>query len=185
MNKPEMYDTTPACASETEPLITGGHRCTIQHVAEVKSKSGMAMLVIEFDTDIYDSQPCYFAGLYLTDPRFQTLWPGSKWLLIDERAKDTAGESFGIRNLKQFIGAVEESNPDFRVSWGKNFCSCFKGKKVGIVFGREEYLNSCGYVRQAVAARYFRSIEGVEEAPVPRFRPLSVKNAQRRHSCCS
>ena len=41
--------------------------------------------------------------------------------------------------LKAFLENIEKSNSGFSIVWGNGFCDALKGKKIGGVFGREEY----------------------------------------------
>ena len=86
----------------------------------------------------------------------------------------TDGE-YGPSNLKRFITAVEDSNPGFSVTWGKQFASCLQDNKIGVVFREEEYTKEDHTVGMAVKPLRFcdyakaadQAIPKRKEAPAP------------------
>ena len=175
MNKPKNYENTQAGGDFT-PIELGGHILEIKQVEEVWSRSGKPMIKIFFDFAREDKQSGYFAEQYKNDIRPERKWPtaGTAYVLTEDSDGNCS------RGFKTFTTSVERSNSGFAVQWGNAFCACFKGKKVGAVFGvvQNEYK---GKVTNQHRLRWFRSTDGVMnvEIPEPRLLPQSaVANAQ-------
>jgi hypothetical protein len=73
--------------------------------------------------------------------------------------------------LKAFITSVENSNNGFSYDWNKEVDQ-LKGKKVGLVFGLEEYTNSDGETKTIAKLNQFRSIDKVMDAKIPKVKLL-------------
>lgn len=162
MIKPKDFDEVQAYGQYT-PLEVGGHICRIMSIEETKSKAGRDMIVIYIDTDTTDKQPCYFSEQYKNDSREQKRWGigGTiRQLVYDSDNKTNRG-------FKTFIEMVENSNQGFKVQWGNNFTGCFKGKLVGGVFGREEYIDSYGNNKFSVKLFNFRTVEDIKNGVEP------------------
>ena len=127
MQKPQNYESIKV--GDFTPIAPGGHLCVIKQVKEEKSKNGLDMLVISLDTDKTDAQPNYFTEQFKNDIRPDKKWGCVMYLVVDNSTE------YGPENLKRFNTSVEESNTGFSVKWGDNYASCFKEKKVGVVFG--------------------------------------------------
>ena len=121
------------------------------------------MIVILLDTDKTDKQPHYFKDKFDNNPNISKKWPNGA--IIRQLVLDADGKT--NRGFKTFIEMVEKSNQGFKVQWGEKFSSGFKGKLVGVVFGREEYLDSYGQSKFATKALNFRTIEDVKKGIEP------------------
>lgn len=169
MIKPNDFDKVQAYTGFT-PLTPGGHICSIVGVKEVKSQQGKDMIVICLDTDKTDKQPNYFNEAYKNDTRNPKKWNNNA--IVRQLVYDADGNT--NKGFKTFIEMVEKSNNGFKVQWGDNFCNCFKGKLVGGVFGREEYLNNYGESKFAVKFQSFRTIEDIKNGvEVPKDKLLN------------
>ena len=73
--------------------------------------------------------------------------------------------------LKSFITSVEKSNPNFTFDWNKEV-SQLNGKKVGLVFGLEEYQNDKGETKTATKLTQFRSIDKIDSVKIPKVKLL-------------
>lgn len=164
MQKPQNYESINV--GDFTPITPGGHLCIIKQVKEEKSKSGLDMLVISLDTDRTDAQPNYFTEQFKNDIRPDKKWGCVMYLVVDNSTE------YGSANLKKFCTSVEESNVGFSTVWGDKFENCFKGKKVGVVFGREQYLNASGEVKWSTKPKYFRSTNTVLSAEIPKEKLL-------------
>lgn len=154
MQKPKDYDQTEIKKGFT-PLTPGGHKCVLLSVEETQSRNtGMEMIKVEVDTDMNDSQPGYYKDLQFN---------ATKWLVTDGRSEH------GTENLKSFITAVETSNPGYRVIWGAKAAweAQFRGKKIGCVFGEEEYYNDAKELKTSVKPRYFCTYDEADQQKVP------------------
>lgn len=161
MQKPSNYSEIQVTGEYT-PIEAGGHKCVIKAVKEEKSKTaGLDMLVISLDTDKDDKQPNYFTEAYKKDTRDNKKWGCVMYLVVDDSTE------YGPKNLKTLCTSVEKSNPGFTVQWGDGFANCFKDKKVGVVFGREQYLNNSNEVKWSTKPKWFRSTDGIYDVNVP------------------
>ncbi|MDY2725804.1 MAG: hypothetical protein SOV36_03175 [Anaerostipes faecalis] len=171
MNKPNDYDKVQPYG-EFMPLELGGHILVIKGVEETKSRAGMDMLMIYLDTAPEDRQPNYYKKQFADDIR-----PNKKWgCIVYQLVYD--GDGATNRGLKTFHTCVEKSNPGFSVNWGPGYADCFKGKKIGGVFGREEYLNQKNDRKFATKCFYFRSVEKIQsgvDVPEDRLLPTSIE----------
>lgn len=164
MIKPNDFDTAQGFSS-FEQLEVGGHICRIMNVEETKTKNGgKDMVVIYLDTDKTDKQPEYYTKQYQSNTKEGKKWSNNaicRQLVLD-------ADGFTNRRFKSFTDCVEGSNNGFKVQWGENFCKCLKGKLVGGVFGREEYLNqSTGESKFAVKFQNFRTVEMIKKGVEP------------------
>lgn len=159
--KPTNYDNTPA-SSGYEPPELGGHKMVIKQVSEKQSKTGKPMIVVLFDFAEDDKQPGYFSEQFANDIRPDKKWPNQATQYI--LTEDNEGKC--NRSFKTFTTCVEHSNAGFSVQWGDKFCQCFKGKKIGGVFGEQmDYYN--GEEKKKRVLRWFVSLDKVADAAVP------------------
>ena len=166
MNKPQGFDDIQLGVA----LTPGGHKCVIKRVEETQSQSGKDMLVIYFDTSAEDTQPGFFSTQFANaqkNPKKDPVWRGKSYLV-------TEGE-YGPANLKRFTTAVEDSNEGFQVAWGNAFASCFKEKKVGIIFRMEEYTTDTGEIRASVKPFRFCNYSKAFEQDVPARKNLPAQ----------
>lgn len=161
MQKPNNYDETQA-GGEYTPVELGGHKLVIKRVSEKQSKTGKPMIVVLFDFADDDKQPRYFSEQFANDIRPDKKWPNQATQYI--LTEDADGKC--TRNFKTFTTCVEHSNAGFSVQWGDKFCQCFKGKKIGGVFGEQmDYYN--GEEKKKRVLRWFVSLDKVADAAVP------------------
>jgi hypothetical protein len=158
MLMPKDFNETQGFTGFT-PLEAGGHICKIMKVEEVKSKAGRDMIVIYLDTDRTDKQPNYFSEAYKNDKREPKKWNNNA--IVRQLVLDAEGAT--NRGFKTFIDMVEQSNNGFKVVWGEKFAECFKGKLVGTVFGKEEYLDNYGNSKFATKFQVFRTVEDIKK----------------------
>ena len=161
MQKPNNYDETQA-GGEFTPVELGGHKLVIKQVNETKSKTGKDMIVVLFDFAEDDKQPGYFMEQFQNDIRPDKKWPNqaTQYMLTED------AEGKCTRNFKTFTTCAEHSNAGFSVQWGDKFCQCFKGKKIGGVFGEQmDYYN--GEEKKKRVLRWFVSLDKVADATIP------------------
>lgn len=165
--KPSNYDEIQV-NQEFERLELGGHKGIIKSVEEYTSTiSGNTSLKVEVDTATDDKQPNYFQKQYDENTNADKRWSssGTKYVSLKQDEKC-------IKMLKAFITSVENSNNGFTYDWNKDVDQ-LKGKKVGLVFGLEEYENDKGETKTATKLTQFRSIDKVDNAKIPNVRLLS------------
>lgn len=172
MNKPAGYEEAQVLGEFT-PIELGGHKLVIMQVEEITASNGNQFLKVSFDTAKDDTQPNYFGNAYKQDSRDSKKWSGVTTVFPTDKFGKTS------RAFKTFCTAVEKSNAGFKMVWGDMFCASLKGKKIGGVFGEEDYLNSMNEVKTARKLFWFRSIDGVMEAEIPAKRELSDDDKDR------
>lgn len=166
LKKPSNYDEVQV-NQDFERLELGGHKGIIIKVEEYKSDfSGKTSLKIYVDTAKDDSQPDYFKTQYENDTRADKKYPNGaiKYVPLGE-------EENQVKMLKAFITAIENSNTNFAYNWEKEVDQ-LKGKKVGLVFGLEEYQKQDGSIGTATKLNQFRSIDKVDNVKIPKVKLL-------------
>lgn len=154
MEKPRDFDTAKAWG-EYEPLPAGGYVCEIIGVDEALSKTGKKMIKIALD--IFEGEhKGRFMDVYKNDTRDFKKWPASA--VVHQLVEDNDGNTHG--RFKQFTDCTIESNKGFEIKWGKEFGSCFKGKLIGAVFGKEQYEGEGG-LKWSTKPRFFRTVEEI------------------------
>ena len=165
--KPSNYDEIQV-NQEFERLELGGHKGIIKSVEEYTSTiSGNTSLKVEVDTANDDKQPNYFQKQYDENTNTDKRWSSSGTKYVSLKQDDNC-----IKMLKAFITSVENSNTNFTYDWNKDVDQ-LKGKKVGLVFGLEEYENDKGETKTATKLTQFRSIDKVDNAKIPNVRLLN------------
>ena len=163
--KPKAYDEINI-NEEYEKISLGGHKGIIIKAEEYTSDfSGKKSLKVYVDTAKDDKQPEYFKKQYENDTRIDRKYPNGaiKYVPIGE-------EENQIKMLKSFITAYENSN-NCQFDWNKDW-EQLKGKKIGLVFGQEEYTSQDGTTKLATKLNQFRSIDKVDNAKIPKVKLL-------------
>ena len=164
--KPKTYDEI-SINEDFERLELGGHKGIIIKVEEYTSDfSGKTSLKVYVDTASDDKQPEYFKKQYENDTRIDRKYPNGaiKYVPIGE-------EENQIKMLKSFLTCVENSNTNYTYDWNKEVDQ-LKGKKIGIVFGMEEYENQAGELKTVNKLREFRSIDKIDNIKIPKVKLL-------------
>ena len=164
--KPKAYDEINI-NEEFEKLELGGHKGIIIKAEEYTSDfSGKKSLKVYVDTASDDKQPGYFKKQYENDTRIDRKYPNGaiKYVPIGE-------EENQIKMLKSFLTCVENSNTNYTYDWNKEVDQ-LKGKKIGIVFGQEEYISQDGTTKLATKLNQFRSIDKVDNVQIPKVKLL-------------
>ena len=165
--KPSNYDEIQV-NQEFEKLELGGHKGIIKNIMEYTSAiSGNTSLKVEVDTSSDDKQPNYFQKQFDENTNMDKKWSNSGTKYVSLKQDENC-----IKMLKAFITSVENSNPNFVYDWNKEVDQ-LKGKKVGLVFGLEEYQNDKGETKTITKLTQFRSIDKVDNAKIPNVRLLN------------
>lgn len=166
IKKPNNYDNVQVNEDYT-PISLGAHKGIIMGVEEYTSPmTNNTSLKVSVDTDKDDTQPGYFAEQYKSDTR-----PDKKWSNSAIKYVSLGEEENQVKMLKGFLTAVENSNNGFKYDWNKEV-SQLKGKKVGIVFGLEEYQNQQGETKTRSRLTQFRSIDKMDNIKIPKVKLL-------------
>ena len=163
--KPKAYDEINI-NEEFEKLELGGHKGIIIKAEEYTSDfSGKKSLKVYVDTASDDKQPEYFKKQYENDTRIDRKYPNGaiKYVPLGE-------EENQVKMLKSFITAYENSN-GCQFDWNKDW-EQLKGKKIGIIFGQEEYTSQDGTTKLATKLNQFRSIDKVDNVKIPKVKKL-------------
>ena len=167
LNKAKNYDEIQVNEDFT-PLELGGHKGIIKNVEEYKSEfSGNTSLKVEVDTDKTDKQPNYYQEQFDKDDRDNKKWPTGATKYVSLKDDENC-----VKMLKAFITAVENSNVNFKYDWSKDTNQLI-GKKVGLVFGWEEYKNDKDEIKLATKLTQFRSIDKVDNVKIPKVKLLN------------
>ena len=167
LKKPENYDNIEVNLEFTS-ISLGGHKGIILGVEEYTSPiSGNTSLKVSVDTSKDDVQPDYFAEQYKSDTRPEKKWSNSAIKYVSLKEDENC-----VRMLKGFITSVENSNNGFVYDWNKEVDQ-LKGKKVGLVFGLEEYTNNDGETKTITKLNQFRSIDKINEVKIPKVKLLN------------
>ena len=164
--KPKAYDEINI-NEEFEKLELGGHKGIIIKAEEYTSDfSGKKSLKVYVDTASDDKQPEYFKKQYENDTRIDRKYPNGaiKYVPLGE-------EENQIKMLKSFLTCVENSNTNYTYDWNKEVDQ-LKGKKIGLVFGQEEYTSQDGTTKLATKLNQFRSIDKVDNIKIPKVKLL-------------
>ena len=164
--KPKTYDEI-SINEDFEILELGGHKGIIIKAEEYTSDfSGKKSLKVYVDTASDDKQPEYFKKQYENDTRIDRKYPNGaiKYVPLGE-------EENQIKMLKSFLTCVENSNTNYTYDWNKEVDQ-LKGKKIGIVFGQEEYISQDGTTKLATKLNQFRSIDKVDNVQIPKIKLL-------------
>ena len=166
IKKPSNWDAVEVTEFDFTPIELGGHKGIIMEAEEYTSpQSGKTSLKVSVDTAKDDKQPEYFAEQYKNDTRIDRKYPNGaiKYIPLGE-------EENQVKMLKAFITSYENSN-SCKFDWNKDWVQ-LKGKKIGLVFGMEEYLNQEGKLKTVNKLREFRSIDKVDNIKIPKVKLL-------------
>ena len=166
IKKPSNYDNVEIMEFDFTPIELGGHKGIIMKAEEyTSSQSGKTSLKVCVDTDKDDKQPEYFREQYKNDTRIDKRWSNSaiKYISLGE-------EENQVKMLKAFITAYENSN-NCQFDWNKDW-EQLKDKKIGLVFGMEEYESQDGSLKINNKLREFRSIDKVDNVKIPKVKKL-------------
>lgn len=167
LKKPSNYDEIEVNEREYTPIELGGHKGIILNAVEYTSPiSNNTSLKISIDTANDDKQPNYFMEQFKNDTRADKKWSNSAIKYVSLKDDENC-----VRMLKSFITAVENSNPGFTYDWNKEV-EQLKNKKVGLVFGLEEYQNQDGETKTIAKMNQFRSVDKVDNVKIPKVRKL-------------
>lgn len=166
IKKPSNYDNVEVMEFDYTPIELGGHKGIIMKAEEYTSpQSGKTSLKVCIDTAKDDKQPEYFKEQYKNDNRIDKRWSNSaiKYISLGE-------EENQVKMLKAFITAYENSN-NCQFDWNKNW-EQLTGKKIGLVFGMEEYESQDGSLKTNNKLREFRSIDKIDNVKIPKVKKL-------------
>lgn len=164
LKKPSIYDELQMNEDFT-PIEVGGHKGIILGIQEYKNEeTGNTSLKVIVDTDKTDKQPSYFKDLFESDTRSEKKWSNQAIKYVSLKDDENC-----VKMLKAFITAVENSNSNFTYDWDKDIDQ-LKNKKVGLVFGLEEYQKQQGEIKVITKLNQFRSIDKIDNVKIPKVK---------------
>lgn len=173
LSRPADWDTTQAATGEGEQLPPGGHICQIVSASAVESKGGKPMLVIELEIaegSTYDG--IYHRKFEARQKNIGQYGNAHAWPCV---YRQLTQKNDGSTNpfYKGLMESVEASNPGY--VW--NFdVGTLKNKRVGFVFGEEEFQTTDGRIVVSVKPMYARSVEAIQKGvDVPERKKLNDK----------
>lgn len=173
------YDKVQAYDGDFETLPLGGHICIIKGT-KIETYDWGEMLVLALDIDEGEHKGFYqrqYDRRKADKP--DAKWPGTYRQGIpkdDNSDKDNKTKGF----FKGMITCIEKSNPGYTWNWDERTLA---GKKIGGIFGQEEFETQTGEVKLATKCFYLRSVDairkGVEVPPVKRLKkePKDISGA--------
>ena len=165
IRKPKNYDEIQVNDNEFKSLELGGHKCVIMKAEEyINPETEKHSLKIYLDTSKDDRQPEFFSNLYRNDTRPDKKWDNSAIIYLPLGEEETQ-----VRMFKAGITAIEKSN-NFKWNFNENE---LVNKRVGCVFGLEEYRSQEGKIRVKTKVRRLRSIDKVGEILIPDVKLLN------------
>lgn len=159
----------------TEKVEVGGHICKVVGVETsqyTSKKDGTAynQLNVKFDLEAPDKQAGFYGKKFAEDAKKDALtakWKGCYRLTIPE----ANSADFIKSNWKAFLTSIEKSNPGVVIDGEKGFEeTILVGKLFGGIFGLEEFTLPDGKTITFSRLRFARSVENIEEAPIPKVR---------------
>ena len=166
IKKPSNWDAVEVMEFDYSPIELGGHKGIIMKAEEYTNpQSGKTSLKVSVDTAKDDKQPEYFREQYKNDVRIDRKWSNSaiKYIPLGE-------EENQVKILKAFITAYENSN-NCQFDWNKDWDQ-LTSKKIGLVFGAEEYESQSGELKTVNKLREFRSIDKIDNIKIPKVKKL-------------
>ena len=170
------WDTTRAATGEVERIAPGGYICYIRgaRVETITTRRGESeRIAISLEicegpyTGFFQKR---FDEMHNSNTNGETRWP----CVFTQFLLDRDGNASPY--FKGTIQAIVESNPGYNWNWDEK---TLNGKRVGVIFGEEEFMGSDGQVRTTVRPRWFRSADKVRagDYKIPEKRGLRQEQA--------
>lgn len=168
------YESAPAYDGDFETLPLGGHVLTIKGT-KIENYDWGDVLILAID--IAEGEHVGFYQRQYDRKRATDAvakWPGTFRQTIpsgDGSEKDNKSKGW----FKGMITAIEKSNQGYTWNWDERTLA---GKKVGGVFGQEEYLANDGSVKLATKCVQVRSLDAIRKGvDVPPIKKLKAGSA--------
>lgn len=176
MNRIDGYEQAEAYTGEWKSLPAGKYVCVIRSAKDAEYRSGKRHLALVLD--IAEGE---FKGYFERDfeARNKRNGVGTKW---SNNAVFRQGyEGNQLPYFKGLITSIEKSNRGYSweaSGWDEN---TLKGKKIGALFGREQFETPDGQLKWATKVTAIRSIDALEKCEIPADKPL-VDNGTRAYN---
>ncbi len=168
-------DVQPKTYGSYEKLPAGGHICTILS-ARSEERKGVEYIVLSIDIREGSKYDGFYKAMYERICAKQSMyadkaptWPCEFWSSPEDR--DNPGSLSPY--FKGLITAIEQSNPGFTFDWNHPDERSLRGKRVGFVFGEEEYIHpATNEVRTSIKPRWHVSADKALDEPAPEIKKL-------------
>ena len=126
-------------SGEFDVLDPGGYVCEIKNAEVLPTRSGGERLVLYIDITEGDRKGFYTAQ-YKSDTREDKKWRGvyNVFLPLDDGSEQ---DTWAKNRMNNLVGCIEDGNPGYHWDWDEKK---LKGKKVALVFRKEEYQRQDG-----------------------------------------
>ena len=158
MNKIQGYDESPAYTGEGMTLPSGAYICEIKGAKDTVSGSGRKQLVLLLDIAEGEYKG-YYQSRYRQDSEHNGT--SAKWKGVFRQGYE--GEK-SLAYFRGMITSIEKSNPGYKWDWNEDG---LKGKRVGVIFGREQFRGADGELHWCTKPLFIRSIDALKNARVP------------------
>lgn len=163
MKKIQGYDEAQAYTGESRTLPAGKYICEIKGAKVVKTSTGKEQFVLQLDIAEGEYKD-HYSNLYAAN--IERNGTDAKWNNGGLFRQGYEGKQLPF--FKGMITCIEESNEGYEWNWDEK---TLKGKKIGVLFGREQYMMN-GQKKWATKARAVRSIKGLEMSEIPQDKLL-------------
>ena len=152
--KPSDYETAASYDTDAFGVPAGGYVCEIKNLEYITTKTGKPQM--KASLDIAEGE---YAGYFLRRYKAAQANGKAKWQCAYTTFVETPD---GGTNpyYKGFISATQKSNPDFIINWAGEPAQ-FRGKKIGMVFGEEEFIGNDGRKHVSVKPVACRNAEAI------------------------
>lgn len=126
-------------SGEFETLEPGGYVCEIKNAEVLPTNNGGERLLLSIDIAEGEKKD-FYKRQYLADTREDKKWRGTynMFLPVDD---GTERDGWAKNRFNNLIGCIEDANDGYHWDWDEKK---MKGKKVALVFRKEEYQKSDG-----------------------------------------
>lgn len=166
--KKTNFDGVNPFTGESQQLPAGGYKCIIKNAKCEILKNGKEQLILAIDIaegDYKDFFSKKFNELKMANS--EAKYPNSGiFRIFTEDYQDSTKSSAILAGVKT---SIEASNKGFM--WDDDEKK-LKDKKIGIVFGEEEFEAPDGSIKTVVKPKFPRSWDKVEEAKIPKKKEL-------------
>ena len=172
-----LYNGYEAKKTSFASLDVGGYVLRVLN-AEVVKKPATEWLVISFDIS-EGEQKDFYTKKYKENTNEDKKWQGTYWLRIpDEKNEYFARQKVDFENV---MACFEESNNGYRFNGDE---TALKGKFIGGVFGKEEWMKNNGETAWSVKCRYLTDVDSIRnnDFRVPKDKPLKNKPVETKPS---
>ncbi len=158
MNEIQGYYESPAFTGEGAALPAGAYVCVIKRAVDEHPPGGKRRLALFLDIAEGEYKG-YYQRRYQAD--MERDGTNAKWKGVFRQGYE------GEKPLGYFRGmmtSIEKSNPGYKWDWNERG---LKGKRVGVIFGREQFRGTDGELHWSTKPLFIRSVDALKNARIP------------------